>query len=50
MNSNEPGDLDSSTLLNLLVVLLVYARFGYVEKEEAEGESGTTIEPTSAPG
>jgi AcrB/AcrD/AcrF family len=29
------GGLMSSTLLNLLVVPLVYARFGYVAKEEA---------------
>ena len=44
------GGLMSSTLLNLLVVPLVYARFGYVAKEEGEDESGKTIEPTSAPG
>ncbi len=35
------GGLMSSTLLNLLVVPLVYARFGYVAKEEGEEEPGT---------
>ena len=44
------GGLMSSTLLNLLVVPLVYARFGYVAKEDGEDESGKTIEPASAPG
>ena len=40
----------SSTLLNLLGVPLVYARFGYEAAAEGERESGKTIEPSSAPG